>query len=103
MQIVELKFNEEGNIVQEQYFEGERHVDNYKIHPKYLRWDAVLTRLFDLEQDGMPDRQTKLQELAELDVRLQKMKKANGSANPEEVKALWERFKETAELLDWKY
>ncbi len=101
-EIVELKFNEEGNIVQEQYFEGERHIDNYKIHPKYLRWDAVLTRLFDLEQDGMPDRQTKLQELAELDVRLQRMKKANGSANPEEVKALWKQFKEAAELLDWK-
>jgi predicted ATP-dependent endonuclease of OLD family len=101
-EIVELKFNEEGNIIQEQYFEGERHVDNYKIHPKYLRWDSILTRLFDLEQDGMPDRQAKIRELSELDVRLQKMKKANGAANPEEVKALWERFKETAELLEWK-
>jgi ABC-type lipoprotein export system ATPase subunit len=101
-EIVELKFNEEGNIVQEQYFEGERHVDNYKIHPKYLRWDSILTRLFDLEQDGMPDRQRKIRELSELDVRLQKMKKANGAANPQEVKALWERFKQTAELLDWK-
>ncbi len=101
-EIVELKFNEEGNIVQEQYYEGERHVDNYKVHPKYLRWDSILTRLFDLEQDGMPDRQAKIRELSELDVRLQKMTKANGSANPEEVKALWKRFKETAELLDWK-
>jgi energy-coupling factor transporter ATP-binding protein EcfA2 len=101
-EIVELKFNEEGNIIQDLYFDGERHVDNYRVHPKYLRWDAVLTQLFDLEQDGMPERQAKLQELAELDVRLQKMKKANGSANPEEVKALWENFKQTAELLDWK-
>jgi predicted ATPase len=101
-EIVELKFDEEGNVIQEVYFEGDRHIDNYKLHPKYLRWDAVLTRLFDLEQDGMPDRQAKLQELAELDVRLRKMKKANGSANPEEVKALWEQFKQTAELLDWK-
>lgn len=101
-EIVELKFDEEGNVIQEVYFEGDRHIDNYKLHPKYLRWDAILTRLFDLEQDGMPDRQSKLQELAELDVRLRKMKKANGAANPEEVKALWEQFKQTAELLDWK-
>ena len=77
-------------------------VDNFKIHPKYLRWDAVLTRLFDLEQDGMPERQTKLEELAELDVRLRRMKKANGSANPAEMQVLWERFKQTADLLDWK-
>jgi ABC-type lipoprotein export system ATPase subunit len=101
-EIVELKFNEEGNIVQEQYFEGERHVNNYKIHPKYLRWDSILTRLFDLEHEGMPDREDKLLELADLDIRLQKMKKANGSANPEEVKTLWTQFKQTAELLDWK-
>jgi ABC-type lipoprotein export system ATPase subunit len=101
-EIIELKFNENGNITQELYFQGERHINNYRIHPKYLRWDAILTQLFDLEQDGMPDRQTKLQELAEMDVRLRKMKKANGKANPEEVNALWKRFKETAELLDWK-
>ena len=101
-EIIELKFNEKGNITQELYFQGEHHVDNYRVHPKYLRWDAILTQLFDLEQDGMPDRQTKLQELAEMDVQLRKMKKANGKANQAEVNALWKRFKETAVLLDWK-
>ena len=85
-EIIELKFDEKGNVVQESYYEGERHIDNFKIHPKYLRWDAVLTRLFDLKQDGMPERQTKLEELAELDVKLRRMKKANGSANPAEAK-----------------
>jgi ABC-type lipoprotein export system ATPase subunit len=101
-EIVELKFNEEGNIVQDVNFDGERHIDNYKIHPKYLRWDSILTRIFDLKQEGMPDRQTKLEELAEMDIRLRKMTKANGSANKEEVKTLWGKFKQTAELLDWK-
>jgi predicted ATPase len=56
-EIIELKFDEQGFIVQDLYYQGEHHVDNYRIHPKYLRWDAVLTRLFDLEQDGMPERQ----------------------------------------------
>lgn len=101
-EIVELKFDEQGMIQQELYYQGENHIDNYRIHPKYLRWDAVLTRLFDLEQDGMPERQQKLQELAELDVRLQKIKKANGTTNQEEVKVLWERYKHIADLLDWK-
>jgi hypothetical protein len=50
----------------------------------------------------MPERQQKLQELAELDVRLQKIKKANGTTNQEEVKVLWERYKHIADLLDWK-
>lgn len=101
-EIVELKFDENGAIQQELYYSGEHHIDNYRIHPKYLRWDAILTQLFDLEQDGMPERQQKLRELAEMDVRLQKLKKANGAANPEEVKALWARYKEVATLLDWK-
>ena len=73
-------------LQQDLYYEGEHHVDNYRIHPKYLRWDAVLTRLFDLEQDGMPERQMKLQELAELDIRLQKLKKENGTADKEQIK-----------------
>jgi hypothetical protein len=35
-------------------------------------------------------------------VRLQKLKKANGTANKEEIHELWERYKKIAELLDWK-
>jgi predicted ATP-dependent endonuclease of OLD family len=41
-EIIELKFDEQGFIMQDLYYEGEHHVDNYRIHPKYLRWDAVL-------------------------------------------------------------
>jgi hypothetical protein len=101
-EIIELKFDEQGFITQDLYYEGEHHVNNYRVHPKYLRWDAVLTRLFDLPEDGMPERQQKLAELAELDVRLQKLKKTNGSAHKEDVSVLWERYKQIAELLDWK-
>lgn len=101
-EIVELKFGENGNIVQEQYYDGERHINNYRFHPKYLRWDAILTRIFDLETDGMPDRNKKLQELARLDVQLRKLKKESGNANDEKAQKLWVEFKEIANLLDWK-
>jgi predicted ATPase len=51
-EIVELKFNEQGTVYQEQYYEGERQVDNYFIDPRYLRWDSILMRVFDLEKEG---------------------------------------------------
>ncbi len=101
-EIIELKFGENGNIMQEQYYNGDRHINNYRFHPKYLRWDAILTRIFDLETDGMPDRNQKLNELAKLDVRLRKLKSKNGATNKEEIAVLWNKFKEIANLLDWK-
>lgn len=101
-EIIELKFDENGNIVQEKNYDGERHINNYRFNPKYLRWDSILTQLFDLEADGMPERTEKLNKLALLDVKLQKLKKANGTADPKEVESVWAEFKETAALLDWK-
>jgi len=39
-EIVELKFNPQGIVYQEKYYQGSRHVDNYFIDPRYLRWDV---------------------------------------------------------------
>jgi ABC-type polar amino acid transport system ATPase subunit len=73
-EIVELKFNKEGKVYRETYFEGENHIDNYKWNPKYMRWDDILQRVFDLEDDGSPDRKIKLDELATLNVKFKKLK-----------------------------
>ncbi len=74
-EIVELKFNKEHKVYRETYFEGENHVDNYKWNPKYMRWDDILQRVFDLEDDGSEVRREKLDELATLNVKYKKLKK----------------------------
>ena len=74
-EIVELKFNKEGHVYRELYFEGENHVDNYKWNPKYMRWDDILIRVFDMENDGSLDRRKKLDELATQNIKYNKLKK----------------------------
>ncbi|MFK7796932.1 MAG: AAA family ATPase [Aureispira sp.] len=89
-EIVELKFNEEGYVYRDVYYEGENHVDNYKYYPQYLRWDAILQNIFDLENDGSEARQEMLQDFSDLDIRL-KARKAKGeqlSKEDPEVKQL---------------
>ncbi len=66
-EIVELKFNENGKVEQRLYYEGERHVDNYFIHPKYMRWDDVLIELFNSKFEGDEERNNALQELSILE------------------------------------
>ncbi len=74
-EIVELKFNSESKIYREIYYEGENHVDNYKWNPKYMRWDDILQRVFDLQNDGSEERQKKLKELATYNVKYKKLEK----------------------------
>jgi len=100
-EIVELKFNENGELKQDLYYKGERHVDNYFIQPQYLRWDSILNKIFDLEYDGNPARQIKLSELSEKGLKLKQMKE-QGNINPTETKKLWDEYKAIAEMLDWK-
>jgi ABC-type lipoprotein export system ATPase subunit len=100
-EIVELKFSENGDLVQDLYFKGERQVENYFIQPQYLRWDSILNKIFDLEHDGNPARKLKLSELSEKGLKLKQLKE-QGNANPELMKKLWEEYKGIAELLDWK-
>lgn len=76
-EIVELKFDEEGYVYRELYYEGNNHVDNYKYYPQYLRWDAILQNIFDLENDGSEERQELLQKFSNLDTQL-KARKAKG-------------------------
>jgi ABC-type lipoprotein export system ATPase subunit len=98
-EIVELKFNEDGTVYLDIYFKGERHVDNYYIHPKLLRWDSILKRVFDLDTEGNEARREQLTKLATLE---SKLKSESQPLPLEEKKKVWEEYRKLAKLLDWK-
>ncbi|MEA5457871.1 AAA family ATPase [Arcicella sp. LKC2W] len=100
-EIVELKFNKEGKVYRETYFEGENHVDNYKWNPKYMRWDDILQRVFDLEDDGSPDRKVKLDELATLNVKFKKLKTKEQEHSVEALEIVKNIEKLSKELSKW--
>jgi ABC-type lipoprotein export system ATPase subunit len=98
-EIVELKFNEQtGNVYQELYYdsEKERHVDNYTIDPRYLRWDGILKKVFDLEKEGNDMRVSELVNLATLESQLK-----NNNLSIEQKKEKFEEYKKLANLLNW--
>ena len=97
-EIVELKFDyDKGTVYREKYFTGEEpHVDNYFIDPRYLRWDSVLKKVFDLKERGNELRVKKLMEIAALE---SKVKKAS---DKKEKTELYKEYKKLAELLDWE-
>jgi predicted ATP-dependent endonuclease of OLD family len=77
-EIVELKFNKQGTVYQEKYYQGERHVDNYFIDPRYLRWDVILMRVFDLAEEGNEKFRNKaLTQAVRLEAVLSKLKAEN--------------------------
>jgi predicted ATP-dependent endonuclease of OLD family len=100
-EIVELKFNKEGKVYRETYFEGENHVDNYKWNPKYMRWDDILQRVFDLEDDGSPDRKDKLDELATLNVKFKKLTKQGQEHSVEALQIIKDIEKLSKALSKW--
>jgi predicted ATPase len=100
-EIVELKFDENGNVYREKFYEGENKVENYTIFPQYLRWDSILTKVFDMEYNSNEARNGKLNELTALEVKLRKLKTQEG-ASKEEILALWAEYEKLANLLDWQ-
>ncbi|HMR89993.1 MAG TPA: AAA family ATPase [Saprospiraceae bacterium] len=100
-EIVELKFNEEGKIYREVYYEGENHIDNYKWNPKLMRWDDILQRVFDLQDDGSPLRREKLNELATYNVKYRKLEKKGEVDRPEAKEIIKNIEKLSKELSSW--
>lgn len=101
-EIVELKFDkDQAYVYQDKHYEGERHVDNYKYYPEYLRWDSILSRIFDLPEEGGQKRLEALEELAELNVRIKKLKKGNKLESADGRK-LVDRYLALSEKLDWR-
>lgn len=100
-EIVELKFNEEGKVYREVYYEGDNHIDNYKWNPKIMRWDDILQRVFDLQDDGSPIRREKLDELATYNVKYRKLEKRGELDQPEAKEIIQNIEKLSKELSSW--
>jgi predicted ATP-dependent endonuclease of OLD family len=86
-EIIELKFNENGEVYRELYYEGDNHVANYKLDPRFMRWDDILQRIFDMSNDGSDLRKEKLNELALKNVELRKME-SDGKGESRKAKQL---------------
>jgi ABC-type lipoprotein export system ATPase subunit len=98
-EVVELKFDHQsGSVFQEQYYKGERHVDNYFINPQLLSWDGILQRVFDIDKSGNPKRATALNKLARLKKALEKN---SISANERAIK--WQEYSQLAKELNWDF
>ncbi|MEY4925781.1 MAG: hypothetical protein RI894_217 [Bacteroidota bacterium] len=100
-EIVELYFDENNTVQQHLYYEGERHITNYRIHPKYLRWDSILIRMFGIDKEGNSERDDALVELAKIKERMDILKENNGKGTPE-MQAIWQKFSDIAQKLDWR-
>ncbi|MCX6582747.1 MAG: AAA family ATPase [Candidatus Aminicenantes bacterium] len=101
-EIVELKFDKENKYAyRELYFDGDNHVDNYKYHPEYLRWDSILRHIFDMEQEGNKKRKDALEELTELMSRIGKLKE-KAELDTSEGKELVDRYLALGVKLDWR-
>jgi ABC-type multidrug transport system ATPase subunit len=100
-EIVELKFDEKGKVYRDKYYEGENHVDNYKIDPRYLRWDEILTKVFDLPVDSNAEfRSKKLMEYAILKEKIQKLRAEGSLKNPsKEVQKVVDEFQKAYDLI----
>jgi predicted ATPase len=100
-EIVELKFNENGNVYREDYLKKDmpRHVDNYKFYPEYLRWDEVLTRVFDLDSEGNK-REEILSMALYCQAKIEKMKE-KGLNNGTEFEKIMQEYQKLAHKLGW--
>ncbi len=102
-EIVELKFDDEHTVAYHDLsYDGDNHVDNYKYDPRYLRWDSILMRIFELSKEGGKERIDAMVRLAELNGQIDKLKKEGKFASQEGQKLGDEQLK-ILEKLDWEY
>ena len=66
-----------------------------------MRWDDILQRVFDLEDDGSPDRKIKLDELATLNVKFKKLKKQGQEHSVEALDIIKDIEKLSKDLSKW--
>ncbi|MDI9364333.1 MAG: AAA family ATPase [Flavobacterium sp.] len=100
-EIVELKFKER-NVIQDLYYEGERHVDNYTITPNYLTYDLILSKVFDLKETHSSIRDEKITGVLMLRNQLEKMKQ-DKKLHTKAGKALTEKYLKLAKQLAWDF
>ncbi len=101
-EIVELKFDKKNTYASRDLnYTGENHVDNYKYHPHYLRWDSNLLRIFDLDKEGGKFRKRALDKFADTNIRIRKLKE-EGKFDSPEGQTLADEYLRLKELLDWR-
>lgn len=100
-EIVELKFNDSGEIYRELYYQDENHVDNYFVDPRYLDYDLILKKIFDLKDTSTDMRMEALVELSMLKNQLDQLKQ-EGKLQTSKAKDILTRYKLLAKKLAWK-
>ncbi len=100
-EVVELKFKEDGTVYRELYYEGQNHVDNYTIFPQYLRWDDILTRVFDLDSEGTPEREELLPMALYYKAKIEKLKESAGGMQSPEFENTLQEYRKLANKLGW--
>ncbi|PWV57061.1 AAA family ATPase [Chitinophaga sp. S165] len=100
-EIVELKFDKKWNVYRDKYYEGENHVDNYFVDPRYLDYDLILKKVFDLKDTSTDLRMEALVELTMLKNQLDQLKQ-EGKLQTKKAKDILLRYKSLAKKLAWK-
>lgn len=103
-EIVELKFNEKGEVYQDQYYPigAERHVDNYTIIPSYLTYDMILNKVFDVTETHTNERSEKITEALMLRNQLTVLKE-KGKIETPEGKKIYDKYRDLANKLFWDF
>lgn len=99
-EIVELKFNDEGKVYRELYYESENHVDNYVVDPRFLNYDLILSKVFDVKNTNSDMRVEGITELAMLKNQLEKLKEEK-KLKSKEGKDIFNRYQDLAKKLAW--
>lgn len=99
-EVIELKFNPEGYVYQEIYYEGDRHVNNYKVHPKYLTYELILKKVFDVDETEGDNRAELKTAYKSLEAKLNLLKK-EGKNTGEDFDEVLKEYKKLGELLSW--
>lgn len=100
-EIIELKFDSEGYVYRELYYDGENHINNYSIHPRYLTYELILKNVFDLKETGSRDREKIFTEFIEVKTELDVLK-TNNKLNTKRGKELFKKFETYAKILGWE-
>ena len=103
-EIIEIRFDDKNEFsVQNKHWIGDRHIDNFKYHPKYLRWDAILMKIFEIKDDGNSKyREKELLNCLSAKEQLNKLKE-QGKNNTATYKKKYKEFILSAKKLGWDY
>jgi len=95
-EIIELKFDEQGKVSQELYYEGERQIQNFHVNPRQLYWRNFLPEIVEEDKEDLSDKE--LASISRLKIKLKKLKESNKIDTKEAKKTLKEFEKLVAKL-----